>query len=98
MRLSVSLYDTIAEVPAADWQAVCSAGDTFMDLAFLAAVEESLAAPNRCYFAIVRDGNSQPQGAAVFCLYRLDGVLLANGPLRKFTQLVRRLWKGYMWV
>lgn len=78
-----SLYESIDEVDSGEWNRLRDAfGDVFMSPEYLRAVEKSMQNDSRFFYAVVRDENGQPAAVACFCLYVIDGTLLA-GPVAR---------------
>jgi predicted N-acyltransferase len=97
MSYCASLYSTVGEVPAGDWDSLCTdPSDPFMDRRLLAAVEKSMSADGRFFYVIIRDGDGRPMASAATCSYRIDGGILTGTRVKRFLHFMRRWWPNYM--
>lgn len=84
------------EVNAADWDAVCNQRvNPYMDLRFSRAVERSIGAPSRYWYAIFYDRNQRPMGCACFSLYWVDGGIFAPPVAQRVLNSIRRLFPKF---
>lgn len=92
MGYSHALWSSAADVDAAHWYAVCNTRiNPFMDLRFIRAVENSLAADGKYWCAIVYDDQKVPVACACYSLYFVDGSLLASSGIQKAVNSIRRV-------
>jgi predicted N-acyltransferase len=74
MTYTAKVFNSAAEISREDWQAVCAtaAAPVFMDLRFIAAIENALKSTCRFWFVIVYDERSQPVAAAGLTAMTVD--------------------------
>lgn len=97
MSYTASLYGSVGELPTQDWDSLCTdPADPFMDRRLLAAVEQSMAADGKFFYAILRSADGRPMGCAALCVYRVDGAILAGAALKRLMDSIRRWWPNYM--
>lgn len=93
---NVSLYSTIDDVPAADWEGLRTGpADLAMDRRLLKAFESTMAPQCRCWYALVRDGDACV-AAACLCRFAVDALETTGPAAQKITRYVRRVWPGFM--
>jgi len=89
-RYHVRLFDTAADLPAADWAAGCeAAGRIFMDPRFLATVEHAFRGQARFLHALVYDRASRPQAWASLCSFPVDVTTLAGPGVQSLVRGIR---------
>lgn len=92
MTPSYRLYETIDEVPEADWKAACQEGShAFMAPNFLRAIETGLAGQARIFHVLIDDAAGKPAACASLSLLPIDLLLLACPQVQKASGWLRKL-------
>jgi predicted N-acyltransferase len=92
MTTSYRLYDTIDDVPLADWKETYQDGlHGFMEPKFLRAVEKGFADQARFFHVLIDDEDGKPAACASLCLLSIDLLLLAGPRLRRAIGWTRKL-------
>ena len=87
-----SVYESIREVDASEWNSVRIASeDPFMDPGFIEAVENSMGNVCRFRHVIFRDKSGRPLAAACLSSYTVDGAALAEGSAKKILAAIGRV-------
>lgn len=95
--LSCELFASPDKVDAEEWYSVCDVRtNPFMDLRFLNVLNRSITSETQTWGALIRDATGSPVAATCFSLYRVDGALMLPDWLRPPTELIRRLFPGYL--
>lgn len=94
-----TIHDSIDDVDALEWNRfLAPGGDAFMSPAYLRAVERAMRADSRFYYVVVRDDRSEAVAVACFCVYSLDGALLAGPISRRLLRAARWVFPGFVRV
>ncbi|HEU4439495.1 MAG TPA: GNAT family N-acetyltransferase [Methylomirabilota bacterium] len=87
----VRLFETVADLPAADWARGREvAGTVFMDPRFLAAVEQAFRGQARVLHAMVYGRAGRPQSWASLCSFPVDVTTLAGPGVHTVVRALRR--------
>lgn len=88
---AVSVYHSIDDVDPAEWNSLARpAGDPFMAIGLIRAVEESMASCGRFEYVLFRNPHGTPVAAACLCSYRVDASLLAEGTARIWAERIAK--------
>lgn len=91
--ITEQIVDSVSKIDAEAWEQIRQSDDIFMDLRLLQAVEKSMQATSRFWYAIYREGDV-PVAIAVLCSFKVDIGVLANDDLsRKIIGCLRKVWK-----
>lgn len=92
-KFTEQIVDSVSKVHIEAWEQVRQPNDLFMDLHLLQAVETSMHATSRFWYAIYYDANV-PVAIAVLCSFKVDIGVLANDDLsRRIMGGLRKIWK-----
>lgn len=87
--VSCTLYNSIDDVDAGDWDAArVEDRGPFMDIRFVRAVEQAFAGEAKFFYAVFRNAANAVVATACFCAYQVDATLLADGLAKKIATRV----------
>lgn len=90
------LCSSTKDLNAEHWQAVCSQySHPYMDLRFIRAVEASMGAPAKYWFATFYDAASQPVACACYALYLVDGGIFLPPGVQSWFNTIRKVWRSF---
>lgn len=93
MKLTEKIVDSVSKVDADDWEQIRQSNDLFMDLRLLQAVETSMHATSRFWYAIYYN-RTVPVAIAVLCSFKVDiGVLADDDTSKRIIDGLRKIWK-----
>jgi predicted N-acyltransferase len=92
MAYSHTLYRSIEQVPAAEWD-LLRRGDRnpLSDRRYIAAVESAMADTTRFWHVLIRDERQRPMAWACLCSFSIDGTLLAEGGAKRAAAWLNRI-------
>ncbi|MDD4616121.1 MAG: GNAT family N-acetyltransferase [Alphaproteobacteria bacterium] len=94
--MKAEVYNEIAQVPKADWDALASQFSRTQSRDFWAVVEKSGLNDFKYRYAIFRDESGKPAALAAFYTVTTDIAIFAPAFLRKALALVRRLFPSFL--
>ncbi|HKQ08343.1 MAG TPA: GNAT family N-acetyltransferase [Blastocatellia bacterium] len=93
------MYDSVGAVNTEHWNsASCHTTSLFMNLGFIAAVEQSMSSHAAFRHVILYDEQSRPVGCASFCIYRVDLTTLAGRVIKALAGGIRRVFPSFGYV
>ena len=93
------LYESIDQVPLAEWNQVCQAtSGCFMSASFLRAMERTQPLGARMFHAIIYEENGKPAACASLSLFPVDLLMLASRKIRNHGSWIRRLFPRLGWI
>lgn len=97
MPYSFRMFDSIGDVPAGHWRAVCETdSEPFTDPKFIQLVEETLRDLTKIAVVMFYDESGRPAAGACLNICRLDVVMEAGLRIRQVVGWVRRFWPGFL--
>lgn len=90
MTYHCSIYDSIADVDAGEWDGLCRRDDLLMDRRFIGVVERTMSDVARFRHLVFRDDDRRPVAIACLYCYRLNTTYLLSGRLKKVAQFFKR--------
>jgi hypothetical protein len=94
MAQPIRLYETIDQVPLADWNEASQEGSHgFMDPGLLRAVEKGFAGEARIFHVLIDQGG-KPAACASLCLFPIDLLMLSGPAVRNMAGWVQKLFPG----
>jgi predicted N-acyltransferase len=86
-----SLYNSVGEINADEWNSIRTADDLFMSLPFIEAIENSMRSDCRLRYVIIRERDGRPVATACLSAYSIDGASLAQGFSKTLCQAIARV-------
>ncbi len=96
--MKVDVYNSIAEVPRAEWEALSSCASRTQSYDFWSVVETSGLNDFRYRYAIFRDDGGKPAALATFYTVTTDIAIFAPAVLRRALGIVRRAFPTFLKV
>lgn len=94
MAYAFTVYNSIGDVPAEDWEALRQdEGDLATDRRLIRCVEQALDGQGRCWVVVGRDGERVVAGACL-ALFRVDAAETTGPVVRRTVGVMRRVAPG----
>lgn len=94
--LRVTVHDSITQIDAAEWDAILAPDRTFFSHFFLKLVEETGLNDCRFHYLVFRSEAGELVAHTLAYTMSTDLLIFSQGLLRRFTDLVRRVFPGYL--
>src|SRR5579871_272869 len=91
MSYSYALFESSEEVSPQEWYSVCDVRDNpTLDLRFIRVMEKTMSDDGKYWCAVFYDDDKKPVACICFCLYVVDGALLAPPNVQSFVESIRK--------